>query len=305
MSFAEIMVTQRRESSLDKIEKMVRWERLRYRLKKILDRSEEGRPAYDELVMFRVMILQKLYDLSDPQMEEMLYDRLSFRRFCGLGLEDKIPDETTILRFGNLLQGQSEKLLSLINKDLGEKGIEWAGGRIVDATLIKSKVKPPRGGTQSEADPEAGWTCKNDKYTYGYKAHVSTTKKGLICKTKITSADYHDSQVLESLLDEETTKVYADKAYPSKERRQRLKEHGIKDGILYKKSKGAALSPHLQALNKIHSRIRQTVERTFAHLKEIFGMRVARYKGWDRNQVHVDLLAIAYNLKRSTRLLPG
>ncbi len=85
MSFAEMLVTQRRESALDKIEKLVKWERLRYRLKKILDRSSEGRPAYDELVMFRVMILQKLYDLSDPQMEEMLYDRLSFRRFCGRG----------------------------------------------------------------------------------------------------------------------------------------------------------------------------------------------------------------------------
>jgi Transposase and inactivated derivatives, IS5 family len=305
MSFAEMLVTQRRESSLDKIEKLVRWERLRYRLKKILDRSEEGRPAYDDLVMFRVMILQKLYDLSDPQMEEMLYDRLSFRRFCGLGLEDKIPDETTILRFRALLQGHSEKLLALVNQDLGEKGIEWAGGRIVDATLIKSKVRPPRGGTQSENDPEAGWTCKNDEYIYGYKGHVSTTKKGLICKTQITSAEVHDSQVLESLLDEETTKVYADKAYPSQARRQRLKDYGIKDGILYKKPKGAELDPYLKALNKIHSRIRGTIERTFAHLKDIFGMRMARYKGWDKNQVHLDLLAIAYNLKRSTRLLPG
>ncbi len=305
MSFAEMLVPQRRESSLDKILGLVKWERLRYRLKKIVDRSSEGRPAYDELVMFRVMILQKLYDLSDPQMEEMLYDRLSFRRFCGLGLEDKIPDETTILRFRNLLQGHSEKLLARVNQDLGEKGIEWAGGRIVDATLIESKARPPRGWEQSEVDPEAGWACKNGDYTYGYKGHVSTTKKGLICKTKITSAEVHDSQVLESLLDENTTKVYADKAYPSKARRQHLKDHGIKDGILHKKPKGAPLDPYLKELNKIHSRIRSTVERTFAHLKGIFGARIARYKGWDKNQVHLDLLAIAYNLKRSTRLLPG
>lgn len=305
MSFAEMLVTQRRESYLDKIFGLVKWERLRYRLKKILDRSSDGRPPYDELLMFRVMILQKLYDLSDPQMEEMLYDRLSFRRFCGLGLEDKIPDETTILRFRNLLQGHSEKLLALVNQDLGEKGIEWAGGRIVDATLIKSKAHPPRGGEQSEVDPEAGWTCKNGEYTYGYKGHISTTKKGLICKTQMTSADVHDSQVLESLLDETTTKVYADKAYPSKARRQRLKDHGIKDGILHKKQKGQPLDPHLKALNKINSRIRSTVERTFAHLKDIFGYRVTRYKGWDKNQVHLDLLAIAYNLKRSTRLITG
>ena len=134
---------------------------------------------------------------------------------------------------------------------------------------------------------------------------MSTTKKGLICKTKITSAEVHDSQVLESLLDETTTKVYADKAYPSKARREQLKIYGIKDGILHKKPKGKPLDPHLKTLNKIHSRIRSTVERTFAHLKGIFGLRMARYKGWDKNQVHLDLLAIAYNLKRSTRLLPG
>jgi len=191
--------------------------------------------------MFRVMILQKLYDLLDPQREEMLYDRLSFRRFCGLGLEDKIPDETTILRFRNLLQGHSEKLLSLVNQDLGEKEIEWAGGRIVDATRVRSKVRPPRGGGLSDVDPEAGWTCKNGEYTYGYKGHVPTIKKRLICKTKMTSADVHDSQGLESLLDETTMKVYADKAYPSKARRQRLKDHGIKNGILHKKSKGKTL----------------------------------------------------------------
>ena len=175
----------------------------------------------------------------------------------------------------------------------------------MDATLIKSKARSPRGGEQSEGDPEAGWTCKNGDYTYGYKGHVSTTKQGLICKTKITSAEVHDSQVLESLLDETTTKVYADKAYPSTARRKQLKTYGIKDGILHKKPKGKPLDPHLKTLNKIHSRIRSTVERTFAHLKGIFGLRMARYKGWDKNQVHLDLLAIAYNLKRSTRLLPG
>ena len=305
MSFAEMLITQRRESNLDKMFGLVKWERLRYRLKKILARSTEGRPPYDELVMFRVLILQNLYHLSDREMEEMLYDRLSFRRFCGFGLEENLPDATTILRFRNLLQGQSEKLLELVNEDLGEKGIQWAGGSIIDATIIESGFRTPRGGEQSPTDPEAGWTRKRGHYVYGYKAHISTTKTGLIRKTKATSADIHDSLVFESLLDGTETKVYADKAYPSKRRRKLLKDHGIKDGILHKKSKHKALDPLLKKLNWFNGRIRANVERTFAHLKGIFGYRTARYKGWNKNQVHLDLLAISYNLKRSTKLILG
>lgn len=235
-------------------------------------------------------------------MEEMLYDRLSFRRFCGFDLESSLPDATTILRFRNLLLGHSEKLLQMVNEELIDKGIKWSSGSIVDATVIESAYKTPRGGEQSPVDSEAGWTKKRGKYTYGYKAHISTTKEGLIRKTKSTSADIYDGLVLAPVLDGSETKVYADKAYSSKRNRKLLKEHEIKDGVLHKKPKGKELSPCLMALNKINARIRATVERTFAHLKTIFGYRFARYKGWDKNQIHLDLLAISYNLKRSLRL---
>ena len=305
MSFAELLATQRRISDLDKMLELVQWDRFRYRLKKLLDRSPEGRPAYDELAMFRVMILQNLYNLSDRQMEEMLYDRLSFRRFCGFGLEENLPDATTILRFRSLLQGQSEKLLQLVNEELAEKGISWAGGSIVDATVIESGCATPPGGEQSPTDSEAGWTRKRGRYTYGYKAHISTTKNGLIRKAQATSADIHDSLVFGQLLDGSETKVYADKAYSSKKHRKLLQDHGIKDGILHKKPKGKEMQEFLKSLNKINGRIRSTIERTFAHLKTIFGYREARYKGWAKNQVQLDLLSISYNLKRSLRLVAG
>lgn len=305
MSFAELLVTQRRISDLDKMLELVRWDRFRYRLKKLLGRSSDGRPPYDELAMFRVMILQNLYNLSDRQMEEMLYDRLSFRRFCGFGLEENLPDATTILRFRSLLQGQSEKLLQLVNEELAEKGISWAGGSIVDATVIESGCATPSGGEQSPTDSEAGWTRKRGRYIYGYKAHISTTKNGLIRKAQATSADIHDSLVFGQLLDGDETKVYADKAYSSKQHRKLLKDHGIKDGILHKKPKGKEMQEFLKSLNKINGRIRSTIERTFAHLKTIFGYREARYKGWVKNQVQLDLLSISYNLKRSLRLVTG
>ena len=305
MSFAELLVNQRRISELDRMMELIRWDRFRYRLKKLLGRSLEGRPPYDELSMFRIMVLQNLYNLSDRQMEEMLYDRLSFRRFCGFGLEATLPDATTILRFRSLLQGQSEKLLALVNEELSEKGISWTGGSIVDATVIESKSETPSGGEQSLTDPEAGWTRKRGQYTYGYKAHISTTKKGLIRKAKATSADIHDSLVFGQLLDGSETKVYADKAYSSKKHRKLLKDHGIKDGLLHKKPKGKMMDESLKALNKINAGIRSTIERTFAHLKTLFGYREARYKGWKKNQVHLDFLSIAYNLKRSSRLITG
>lgn len=304
-SFAELLVTQRRISDLDKMSELIHWERFRYRIKKLLDRSPDGRPPYDEMCMFRIMILQGLYNLSDRQMEEMLYDRLSFRRFCGLGLESSLPDSTTILRFRNLLQGQSEKLLQMVNEELIEKGISWSGGSIVDATVIESAYKAPPGGEQSPIDSEAGWTKKRGQYTYGYKAHISTTKQGLVRKTKATSADIYDGHVLAPVLDGSETKVYADKAYGSAQNRKLLKDHGIKDGLLHKKPKGKKLEESLTNLNKINARIRSTIERTFAHLKTLFGYRKARYKGWDKNQVHLDLLAISYNLKRSVKLAIG
>lgn len=304
-SFAELLVTQRRVSDLDKMFELVRWEKLRYRIKKALDRSLDGRPPYDEICMFRIMILQNLYNLSDRQMEEMLYDRLSFRRFCGFGLESSLPDATTILRFRNLLQGQSEKLLQMVNEELAQKGISWSGGSIVDATVIESAYKTPSGGEQSPIDPEAGWTKKRGKYVYGYKAHISTTKQGLIRKAKSTPADIYDGLVFAPLLDGDETKAYADKAYGSKKNRKLLKEHGIKDGLLHKKPKGKELADPLKLLNKINARIRAGIERTFAHLKTVLGYRTARYKGWDKNQTHLDLLAIAYNLKRIVRLAIG
>lgn len=305
MSFAELLVTQRRVSDLDKMYSLIHWERFRYRLKKVLDRSSDGRPPYDELCMFRIIILQNLYNLSDRDMEEMLYDRFSFRRFCGFGLESSLPDATTILRFRNLLQGQSEKLLQMVNDELSAKGMSWSGGSIVDATVIESAYAPPTGGEQNPLDSEAGWTKKRGKYTYGYKAHLSTTKAGLIRKTKATSADVYDGKVLAPVLEGTETKVYADKAYSSKENRNLLRTRGIKDGILHKKPKGKEMSEAVKVLNKINSRIRMGVERTFAHLKTLFGYRKAKYTGWIKNQVHLDLLAIAYNLKRCSRLARG
>ena len=307
VSLADFLVRQSRSGSsskLDKISSLIHWEKYRYRLKKILSRSGDGPPSYDEVSMFRILILQRIYNLSDTQMEEMLYDRLSFRRFCGFGLADNLPDETTICRFRQLLSGKSELLLQLINKDLSAQGICMQGGKIIDATIIDYSGKRPSGGEQSESDPAAGWTKKRGGYHYGYKSHISTYAESyLISSTKATSANVHDGQVFASLLEGDETIVYADKAYDSKHNRHVLSERQTESGILYKARRHKPLLHWQVQANKLYSKTRHHVERVFAHLKCHYGYRRYRYKGWAANQVHLDLLAIAYNLKRALTIL--
>lgn len=303
-SFLDMMVVSPKSSKLDEIAGIVRWERLRYRLNKVLDRSGLGPNGYDPLQLFKVLVLQNLYGLSDPGMEEMLYDRLSFRRFCGFGLTDKMPDETTLCRFRGALSGKTEKLFQLVMDDIAAKGIELTSGTIVDASVIKSSTRPPRGGEVSMTDPEAGWTKKRGDYIHGYKAHVaSDAETGLIKKVIATSADVHDSQVFGQLLEEVTPFVTADKAYDSKVNRDLLQKHQIQDGILYRGRANNHQPQWQKNLNKCWSKTRSNIERIFGHLKSIHGLTHTKYKGWVKNQVHLDLLAIAYNLKRATTLL--
>ena len=148
MSFADVLVTQKSKGStrLEKIETLINWKRFNYRLEKILKKSSLGRPAYPALSMFKALILQNLYSLSDPEIEEMLYDRLSFRRFCGFGLQDSLPDETTICRFRNALVGHSEQLFHMVLQDIKDKGVELVKGVILDASIIQSRSARPNGG---------------------------------------------------------------------------------------------------------------------------------------------------------------
>ncbi len=305
LSFAEALTVQRRETDLDQLAGLINWNKLAYRIERIVARAEGGRPAYDSLKMFKIMILQRQYDLSDRAAEEALYDRLSFRRFCGFGLDECLPDAVTILRFRTLLADKTASLLALVNGQLEAQGITFGKGSIIDATVIRSSSKKPPAGQVCATDPEAGWTKKKGAYVYGYKAHVSVEDEhGLIQATQATGADVHDSLVFGQLLSGDEAIVYADKAYDAGKHRKLLADHGIKDGILHKRVAHKALEPWKRQLNTLYAPIRQRVERTFAHLKGILGLARARYKTWAKNQVHFDLAAIAYNLKRALKLIP-
>lgn len=304
--FSELMVTQKSkgETRLEKIEALVNWKRVEYRLKKILDRSGLGPTGYPPVTLFKAMILQHLYGLSDPALEEMLYDRISFRRFCGLALNSKIPDETTICRFRAALSGHVEKLLRVVMDDLAKQGIALKTGAIIDASVIQSAVKAPGGGEVSENDVDAGWTKKGGRYHFGYKAHVSCDTQGLVKDVLVTGAEVYDEQVFGHLLDGSERAVYADKAYGSRKNRKLLKEYGIKDHLMYKKKKGKKQPNWQVQLNKVWGRTRSTVERVFAHWKTGLKVTRCRYVGMQKVQDHMTFLALTYNLMRATKLKP-
>jgi len=304
LSFADMIKQSPKGSELNEIDALVKWEQVESKLKLIIMRVGMGRPAFSSLKMFKILLLQRLYDLSDPEMEHQLYDRLSFRKFCGFRMSDDLPDETTICRFRKMLLGKSDQLFNVVIAQLEDKGLVLKKGTLVDASIIKAQCQPPKAKEVSEVDPQAGWTKKGDEYTYGYKAHVGVDQgSGLIVKAHTTSANIHDSQMLEHVLSGEEEAVYADKAYDSDPIRKRLSQAGIKARILKRKPKGRAMPKRQQILNKAYSRIRCHVERTFAHFKEHYRYRRARYRGWDQNQVHLHLMAIMYNLKRAVTLM--
>jgi transposase len=165
-SFADGLVNQRagRNGWLDEIGKLINWSAVMTLLDPIYA-SDEGRPSYPLLTYVKLLLLQQWYGLSDPGLEEAVDDRLSFRRFAGLPLDESVPDHSTIWRFRQELAAHrlAEALFEEINRQLDVRGLIVRQGTLIDATLLQASVKPPsvKEGTVSERDPEAGWTKKN------------------------------------------------------------------------------------------------------------------------------------------------
>jgi IS5 family transposase len=181
--------------------------------------SELGRPGHRAAVLLRVLLLQHLYGLSDPQAEEQLGDRLSFQKFVGLRSGEAVPDETAICRFRQrmITAGLHEELLDLLNGQLAAAGYLVKRTMLVDATLVESSRTRPdhQGALQGKApDTDARYTRKGNQRYYGYKAHVSADGDNqLVCRAKITPANVDDSKVFGELISSPTKAVYADKIY--------------------------------------------------------------------------------------------
>lgn len=190
------MTSREGSTKLEKTSQIIYWKRLGTKLNLIIRCGMMGRPPYPSLSLFKVLALQRLYGLSDPQIEEMLYDRLSFRRFCDFGLTAKLPDKTTICKFRGALGKKVNTLLGIVLEDLADQGLTIKGGAIVDSTVIFSKPSRPKGDEVSTTNPEPAWTQKAGTYHQGYKMHTCVDEEpDLVQGLEVTSADLHDSIV--------------------------------------------------------------------------------------------------------------
>jgi len=290
-------------AALDRLASLVKW----YRFEKLLAhlRNEEGpgRPGYPVLVLFRALLLQSLYGLSDRELEEALGDRLSFKRFVGLSLEDTAPDHTVLNRFRNQLveQGLLEKLFGELDHQLENAGLILKRGTMLDATLIQAVSAPPKQDRPSN-DPDARFTKRQGKSgsTFGYKAHMGVDEgSGLIRAVLTTPANVNDTTPADNLIRGDEAVVWADAAYDTHARRARLKAEGKKPRIARRPNRHHPdLPDRLKRYNRLIARRRAAVETTFATLKRRMRLTCIRYVGLTKASAQVLLASIAFNMKR-------
>jgi transposase, IS5 family len=264
-----------------------------------------GRPFWPVVMMVKCLMLAKWFNLSDPQLEEQLRDRLSFRRFVGLSLNDATPDQTSFVVFRRRLRetGHMATVFDGVLAQLRARGLVLNEGSLVDATIIEA----PRGGKDADGEPTrdrcASFTKKHGRTYHGYKAHVNVSTDRFVTDYVFDTAKVHDAQHIDALIEGEQTAVYADSAYMNKDRSERLAEGGVHDGIVKRRVRGQKELTHEQkAHNRSCSKLRALVEHPFGWMWQMGRVR-ARYRGLVRNAIDFGLKATAYNIKRSLSLL--
>lgn len=313
---------------LDRVKRFVHWETFRPLLDQALKRSTSdkgGRPPFDAILMFKILVLQALYNLSDEQTEYQILDRQSFMMFLGLQMHDDVPDARTIWLFRETLReaGAVEQLFAQFDGMLNAHGLKASGGQIIDATFVEAPRqrnsrddnatikggKVPEdwsGKKKAHKDTDARWTKKNGVSFYGYKNHANVDRKyKFIRKYKVTDASVHDSQKLDDVLDpnNDSNDVWADRAYRSEGQEQRLKEKGYKSHIHERSYRGKPLTPEQETANTERSRVRVRVEHVFGHIETAMNGCYVRTVGKLRADAKIGLENIAYNISRFTFLM--
>ena len=262
------------------------------------------------LVLLKALLLQGLYGLSDRELEEALADRLSFRRFAGLSLEEAVPDHTVLNRFRNRLieAGLLEKLFGELDRQLESAGVILKRGTMLDATLIEAVSARPK-DSRSSPDPDARFARRQGKggSTFGYKAHVGVDEgSGIIRAVITTPANVNDTTPADGLIRGDEPVVWADAAYHTHARQAQLKARGVKPRLARRPNKHhPELPPRLKRYNQLIARRRAAVETTFATLKNRMGLSAIRYVGLRKAAAQVLIAAMAFNLRRWARLAPA
>jgi IS5 family transposase len=310
------------------LNKLIDWENFRGTLSKIRKKnrkSKAGRKPYDVVLMFKVLVLQHLYNLSDDEVEYQIRDRYSFCRFLELSPEGNIPDAKTVWLFREQLVSHNliGELFLDFDYQLDEQGYKAKKGQIVDASfveaprqrnsrdenkqikegLIPSRFKENQ-NVKSQKDTDARWTKKNNETHFGYKNHVSVDNAHkLIRNYEVTSAEVHDSQVfIEVLADNTSGDVWADSAYRSEEHELMLESMGYRSHVHKKGNKNKPLTDRENKANTRKSKVRARVEHVFGSIKNEQGDLYTRVIGLARTKVKVGMMNVVYNMRRFVTL---
>lgn len=319
----------RKQDPLEKLSSYIDFEYFRKPLEKAIRRNANkdkgGRPGYDLVLMFKILILQRYYNVSDDAMEYAILDRLSFMRFLGLGINEPVPDSKTIWLFRDTLTKLNliEQLFSTLDKQLDKDGIIVHKGKIVDASIVEVPIQRnsreennqlkedtvPEDWNENkirQKDTDAKWTKKNFQNYFGYKNHIKVdSKTKLITGYKVTTANISDNHVADALLDKKEDggqPLYGDSAYSSKDLEKLFKRKKMISKVNHKGYKNKALTKAQAKANRIRSRVRARVEHVFGFMATSMNGLYLKYRSLIRNQIGIGLMNLTYNLFRLVQL---
>lgn len=296
----------RREQFLQEMDQLIPWAELSSVIEPFYPKGEgAGRPPIGVERMLRIHFLQHWFNLSDPAVEEVLYDSRSMRQFAGIDLgREPAPDETTICKFRHLLEAHNlgERLFELIGEYLDENGLKVNRGTIVDATIINAPSSTKN--KDKRRDPDMHQTRKGNQWYFGMKAHVGVDSHSkLIHSVVATAANVHDSQVLDDLLHGEETRVWGDSAYAGQTEVIRQRAPNAKDFTNKRGHRSRPLSEEERQRNRNKSRVRAKGEHPFLILKRVFGFNKVRYRGLDKNATRLFVACGLVNLFMARKVL--
>ena len=310
---------------LERLNSIIDWELFRDILNKSFEKKSKGpggAPHYDYVLMFKALVIQKFHQLSDEQTEYQIKDRLSFQKFLGFDLTDDVPDQNTIREFRESLikNGVIDKIFDRFHLFLKDKGVISTEGVIVDASFVEvprqrntrdenkdiKEGKTPEGwednpDKMSQKDVDAKWTKKNNKTFFGYKNHIKADKKSkIILSHHTTSANIHDSQPIDDLLDESDKgkDIWADSAYTGQEIYETFDEYEMKQHINEKGYRNRPLTDEQKNLNREKSKTRARVEHIFGFMENSMKGGFIRSIGIKRAQGNIGLINLVYNFCR-------
>jgi IS5 family transposase len=298
----------RRERFLAEMDAVLPWSRLVELIEPHYPNSGKGRPPHELERMLRIYFLQQWFNLSDPQAEDAIYDSESMRRFARVELgDDKIPDESTILRFRHLLEKHrlTAEIFEAVKDLLAEQRLLLRAGTIVDATIIAAPSSTKNAtGTR---DPEMKQTRKGQNWYFGMKLHIGTDRRGIVHSLTATHAAESDLQQLPHLLHGEETTLYGDQAYWKEADRQAFEARGVRYRVNRRAPGGNRnLSERWRRINRARSRTRARGEHPFHVVKQLWGFAKVRYRGLAKNLARAQTMFALANLYAVRhRLLPA